>query len=107
MEETDIGKTIKNKYKIIDKINGGSYGSVYLVEETTTKKKFAIKKSKKGSCITFEREKKVLKKLSEYKQEKKISKEDSYTIDMIENFDEKINTPKETEIISYIVLEYK
>ena len=107
MEETDIGKTIKNKYKIIDKINEGSYGSVYLVEETTTKKKFAIKKSKKESYNTFETEKKVLKKLSEYKQEKKISKEDSYTIDMIENFDEKVNTPKETEIISYIVLEYK
>lgn len=33
-----------NKYSKIQKIGGGSFGCVYLVEDTTTNKQYAMKK---------------------------------------------------------------
>lgn len=107
-EEEAKGKIIRNKYEVIKKLGEGSYGKVYLVKDIKTKEPFVIKKSKKEKCRTFEREINMLNKLSQYKTINNINLNDSYTINMIENFEEiDFDKKEENKIKKYIVFEYK
>ena len=97
-------RIIHNIYKIIDKIDEGSFGSIYLVNQINNNNMYALKESKKENCQSFKREIRALNKISEYK----IKRADdinykSYTINMIENFEEEDDYGKEK---IYIVLEY-
>ena len=109
------GKIIRNKYEVIKILGKGSFGKVYLVQEIKTKQKFVIKKSIKENCISFDREINMLKALSDYKTNHNINQNNSYTINMIENFEENDFEKEEEEeekeeknkIKKFIVLEYK
>ena len=98
MESDAVDSTIDNKYKIIEKKGRGASANVYLAEDETTKKKYAIKVLKENNP-SFESEIEILKKVS--------TLENPYIVNLI-NFGEGPIKIGDKEAINrqYFVLEY-
>ena len=69
-EDSDNNQIINNRYKIISKIGHGGFGKVYLVEDKTDGKNYALKvlipgKSPLSDIKTFMRETEILSNLGE------------------------------------------
>ena len=91
-----------DKYKIIKELDSGSFGTVYRVKQISNNKIYALKESKYEQCQSFSREISALNKISIYKK-KQDENYKSYTINMIENFEEEDEIGQK---LKYIVLEY-
>ena len=103
MEEDGI--ILHNKYKKIVKIDYGSFGNIYLVNQIHNNTIYVLKESKNEQCESFSREILALNQIREYKniQMGKDINYRSYTINMIDNFEEEDENGK---LKTYIVLEY-
>ena len=90
--------TIKQKYKIIEKKGKGASSIVYLAEDKTTKKQYAVKVLKEKTPI-FEKEIKILEKVS--------SLNSPYIVNLIEFGEGPIKiVSKPVKIFDYLVLEF-
>ena len=91
-----------DKYKISKELESGSFGTVYRVKQISNNKIYALKESKYEQCQSFSREISALNKISIYKK-KQDENYKSYTINMIDNFEEEDEIGQK---LKYIVLEY-
>ena len=98
MESVASDNTIDNKYKILEKKGKGASAIVYLAEDETTKKKYAIKVLKELTP-SFEHEINILKKVS--------ALNNPYIINLINYGKGPVKREGKEEVISqYFVLEY-